>query len=162
MGGLSYDTIESDDDGNRYEIDLALSAAALLFDYYPDRTGWRVSGGVFIDMSDLAATARGAPGAAIEVNGETYADGRVEAAAQFANELAPMVTAGYEYDLGDNWRLSGEVGAVYTGGIEAAFTANSDALQEAVDADADFQKNKRDLRDLTVLPYLSVAVSFRF
>lgn len=162
MGGLTYDTVETDNDGNSYDVDLELAAAAVLFDYYPDQSGWRVSGGVLIDLTDFTATARGGDGSAFNINNAVFPGGNVMAEAHFANELSPMVTAGYDVDLGNSWIVSGELGAIYTGGLETDFTANTAALQGAIDNDEDFQAYRRDLEAVQVLPYVSVAVSFRF
>lgn len=162
MGGLRYDEVQIDDDGNRFDVDIDLAAAALLLDYYPDRFGWRVSGGLLMNLSDLNATGQGGPNDPFEINGQLFTGGTVMVESRFSNEVAPMITAGYDYDLGNNWIMSGELGAIYIGGIETELTASSDALQNAIDSDEDFQNNIRDLEDTNVLPYLSVAVSFRF
>lgn len=162
MGGLGYNDAQTDDDGNRFDINIDLAAAAVLLDYYPDGFGWRVSGGLLVNLSDLTATGQGGPDDAFEVNGQSFSGGSVTVESRFANDVAPMVTAGYDYDLGNDWIVSGEFGAVYVGGIETQLTASNDALQDAVNSDEDFQNSIRELEDIKVLPYLSVSVSFRF
>jgi hypothetical protein len=102
MGGFNFDDTDTDDDGNTYDIDLNIAAAALLVDHYPSGPGWRVSGGLLINLSDLSAEGRGEDTEPFEINGETFDGGIVTGDARFANELAPMVTAGYDYDFGNN------------------------------------------------------------
>ena len=162
MGGLNYSDTEEDDDGNAFDIDLSVGAAAFLVDHYPSGPGWRISGGLLVNLSDIAATGRGAETEPFEINGETFDGGVVTGEAEFANNLAPMITAGYDYDFGNDWYLSAEVGAIYIGGIETSFTANSDALQDAVDDDPDFRDAQADAEDIDFLPYVSMTVSFRF
>ena len=162
IGGVSYDATEEDDDGNTFSIDAELSAAALLVDFYPYGPGWRISGGVLLNMSDVAALGTGGPTEPFEINGETFVGGVVEADVTFANQIAPMVTTGYDYPINENWVLSGEVGAIYTGGFDIDVTANSDALQAEIDSDPDYLDLRSDANDVTLLPYVSVSVGFRF
>lgn len=162
IGGLSYTDTEEDDDGNTYDIDLSVAAAAIMLDHYPDDTNWRLSGGLLFNLSELEAEGRGADTQPFEINGQTFAGGTVLGEAEFSRNVAPMVTVGYDHDLGNNWILSGEFGAIYTGGLSTTLTANSDPLQAEVDANEDFNDLRGDARGIALLPYLSVSVSFRF
>ena len=162
IGGISYSDSELDDDGNTYAIDAEISAAALLVDFYPHGSGWRISGGVLFNVSDIEALGTGGPSEPFELNGTTYDGGSVAAEVSFVNQVAPMVTTGYDYPLNENWVLSGEIGAIYTGGLNIDVTANRNALQAEIDNDADYEDIRSDARDLTLLPYISVSVGFRF
>lgn len=162
IGGLSYDQTEEDDDGNSYEIDASLTAAAVLVDFFPTGPGWRLSGGVLFNASDLEALGTGGPSEPFEINGQTFVGGVVEADVRFNNQIAPMITTGYDYPINENWILSGEIGAIFTGGFDIDVTANSDALQTEIDNDPDYQELRSDADDLTILPYISVSVGYRF
>lgn len=162
IGGLSYSDAAEDDDGNNYAIDASVSAAALLVDFFPNGPGWRVSGGVMFNMSDFEALGAGGPIEPFEINGRTYSGGEVAAEVTFANQIAPMVTTGYDYQLNDDWVISGEVGLIYTGGLEVDAIANSAALQDEIDNNPDYRDFRDDAADLAVLPYISIAVGFRF
>lgn len=162
IGGLSYSDTDEDDDGNAYDIDLSVAAAAILVDHYPKLTGWRLSGGLLFNLSDFQATGTGAETEPFEINGRLFDGGEVLGEAEFVRNIAPMVTVGYEHAFENNWVLSGEVGAIFTGGFATDLTANSDLLQAEVDINQDFQDFQSDARSFDVLPYMSVAVSFRF
>lgn len=162
IGGFGYDDSETDDDGNTYEIDLSVAAAAVMVDFYPNGPGWRVSGGLLLDLSEIEATGTGAFDEPFEINGETFDGGEIVGEAGFRNQISPIVTTGYDYPINDEWIISGEIGAIFTGGFDIEATANSDLLQAEIDADADFQDLQSDARDIELLPYISVTVGFRF
>lgn len=162
IGGWDFDTSETDDNGNTFDIDLDPAAAAILIDHYPSGSGWRFSGGLLFDLSEVTAIGRPSATDAFEFNGETFDTGRVEVEGGLSAEVAPMVTAGYEYPLDAQWTLSGEIGAIYAGGFSATAEADNDLLQDAIDNDEDFQDALSEANSITILPYISVAVSFRF
>lgn len=162
VGGLSYSDTDEDDDGNQYAIDLDIAAAAILFDHFPGGDGWRLSGGLLINLSDLQATGSGAAGEPFEINGQTFSGGSVLAEGEPLRNVAPMVTVGYDHALNDRWILGAEIGVIYMGGVETTFTANSDLLQAEIDSSADFQDFADDARDYPLLPYLGVTISYRF
>lgn len=161
IGGWEFDQSGTDDDGNTYDVDADVTAAAILVDHYPSGPGWRFSGGLFLNMSEFDAVGRGALGA-FEVNGVTFDQGIVDATARFSRGISPMVATGYEYVLSEDVSFSGEFGAIYTGGLEATLVANSDALQDAIDNDPDFQDPIDAANSIALLPYVSIAVNFRF
>lgn len=162
MGGVRVDSSGEDDDGNTYSYDASIAAAAVLLDYFPQGQGWHISGGVLFDLSDITGVGTGPDREPFEINGETFENGRVDATVSPANSVAPMVAVGYEYDFGNQWVINGELGAIYTGGIEMDYTANSDRLQDAIDDDDDFQSAIAEGKDISVLPYIGLTVSYRF
>ncbi len=162
MGGFAYDGTETDDDGNTYEIDANLGAIALLADYYPYNNGWRISGGLLFNNTDFSGTATASATDPIDVNGQSYDSGSLTASAKFAKEVSPMITTGYDYGFADNWMLSAEVGAIYTGGIDLDVTAGGAIPQSEVNADADYRKARNDASDLTFYPYIGITVGYRF
>ena len=162
IGGLSYTDMDSDDDGNQYAIDLDVAAAAILVDHYPQGEGWRLSGGFLFNLSDLQATGTGEADEPFEINGQIFDGGSVLGEGEFRRSIAPMVTVGYDHPLSENWILGADVGAIYTGGFDTTFTANSAALQTEVDNSEDFQDFTDEARSYPFLPYVGVTVSFRF
>lgn len=162
IGGWDFDTSETDDSGNSFDLDIDPAAAAILIDHYPSDTGLRFSGGLFFDMSELTAIGRPSATETFEFNGETFDAGQIVVDAGFSAEVAPMVTVGYEYDLEEQLVFSGEVGAIYAGGVSATVVADNDPLQEAIDEDADFQDALSEAGNISILPYLSLSISYRF
>ncbi len=148
MGGISasYDETE---DGDTAEGDFDLGGLALLADYYPTQSGWRVSGGLFLSNTELSASG-------------TSAGQDAELSAEFANQVAPMVTTGYDWRFGDGWSFNSEVGVVFTGGIDLEVNATGAGNQAIIDADPDVQDAISDAEDVVALPYLSFGVSYTF
>jgi len=161
MGGLDYSGTETED-GTTFDVDAELSAFAALVDYYPTNSGWRVSGGLLVNGSNINSSAVGSPSNPIEIDGVNYTSGTLDLDAEFENTVAPMITTGYDYRFKDNWTLSGEVGAVYTGGIDLTAKGSSATLQSAIDSSTDYSDARDDASDITFYPYLSVTVGYRF
>lgn len=160
MGGISgsySDTESAAIDGFAVDGttvgDAQLGGFALLADYYPTGGAWRLSGGVFVSNTEVSLTS--------EVD---LAAGAEEAtiSGKFVNEIAPMVTAGYEYRFGGGWALNFEGGVVYTNGIDLSVTATDPTAQAEIDADADVVDAIDTAKDVVVWPYLSLGVTYRF
>ena len=153
MGGIDVDYEEVDGDTDLVG-NVTIGGAAVLADYYPTMSGWRVSGGLFLSNS------------ALELVGTADVDGvgteSITAEAEFANSVAPMVTTGYVWDMASGFSLSMDAGLIYTGGIDVTYTAEDPGVQDEVDADADLQATREDASDITLYPYVGVVASFRF
>jgi hypothetical protein len=166
MGGLSYSETETEDD-NSYDVDAKLGALALLADYYPTTSGFRVSGGLLLNTTKVDATTVASAGSPFMIDdgdgGEReFTSGSVTARGEFAKRISPMITTGYDYRFSNSWMLSGEIGAVYTGGIDLTAKGSTTDLQDAIDASDDYRDARRDASDITFYPYISVMVGYRF
>lgn len=161
MGGLSLDQ-SAEDGGNTYEVDGALGAVSLILDYTPIQADWRLSGGVVFSRTYVDVIAQGSAGDPIEFDGETFDSGIATGRADFARQAAPIVTAGYDFPLSDRWVLSGEVGAVFVGGVALELVGNSQALQDALERDDEVISAKQDAADFTAYPYISISVGYKF
>ena len=162
IGGWDFDSSESDDNGNTFDLDIDPAAIGVLIDHYPNASGLRFSGGLLFDMSEITAIGRPSATETFEFNGERFDAGRIVVDAGLQSSIAPMVTAGYEYALDDHWTLSAELGALYVGGFSATAEADTAELQDAVDADEAFQDELATGQNVNILPYLSVTMSYRF
>lgn len=161
MGGLNYSGTETED-GNTFEVDAGLGAFAVMADYYPTTTGWRVSGGVLVNNSNIDSTTTASTSNPIEIDGINYGAGSIKVDANFSKKISPIVTTGYDYRFAKNWMLSGEIGAIYTGGIDLDATGSTAQLQTAIDASVDYRDARRDAADLEFYPYISVTVGYSF
>ncbi len=161
MGGINYDDT-SEEEGNEYNIDASLGAFAVLADYYPTMSGWRISGGLLVNRTSLDATTIANAESGIEIDGETFDEGRLTLSGGFAKTVSPMITTGYDYRFNNAWSISGEIGVVYTGGIDLDARGSTTELQNAIDGSQDFQDIRDDASDLDFYPYLSVTVGYSF
>lgn len=153
IGGIDASYSESDADAE-FEGDIQLGGLALIGDFYPLQNGWRVSGGLFFSNSELNAT------------GTADIDGvgteAVTTTAAFKSDVAPMITTGYDLGFGDGWSFNTEAGLILTGGIDLDFTADNPLVQDEVDDDPDVQQAKADAEDISIYPYVSLSLSYRF
>lgn len=152
IGGIDVSYEESDADGE-FEGNFQLGGLALLGDFYPLQSGWRISGGLFFSNSELSAT------------GTTDVDGvdiDAETTAEFSSAIAPMVTTGYDLRFGDGWSFNSEIGLIFTGGIDLAVTADDPTLQSEIDDDADVQDAIDDAADISLYPYIGFGLSYTF
>ncbi|MEM8870856.1 MAG: hypothetical protein AAGB10_20400 [Pseudomonadota bacterium] len=160
-GGFSM-TGNTSFEGTDAEFDVGLGGVAVLADYYPNESGWRFSAGVFYSDIEGVAVADASDGGFV-YNGITFdGDERLEATARFRNRVSPMLTTGYDIFIDRNVSISGEIGAILTGGIRLTARGNSAVLQAALDADADVQQAIRDARSYRVYPYASIMARIKF
>ena len=148
--------------GTVFEVDAGFTSLSVLADYYPTSAGWRLSGGILVNNSSGHAIATATSTNKIEINGTKYTSGTVMIDAKFNTKVSPVVTTGYDYRFGKNWILSGETGAVYTGGIDLKSTGSTTELQAAIDESADFKDAKDNASEKNIYPYISVSLSFSF
>jgi hypothetical protein len=161
MGGLNYSETETEDD-NSYDVDAELGAVALLADYYPTTSGFRVSGGLLLNTTKVDATTVASAGSPISIDDEEFTSGSVTARGEFAKRISPMITTGYDYRFSNAWTLSGEIGAVYTGGVDLTAKGSTTELQTAINGSQDYRDARSDASDITFYPYISVTVGYRF
>lgn len=161
MGGLSLDETQTQD-GNSYDVDAQLGAMAMMLDYSPSGSDWRVSGGFLLSRTTINSTVSGTAANPIEYNGQSFSQGTATSVAEFNRAVSPVVTAGYDYPLGEDWVMSSEIGAVFMGGFDVDLTGDSTALQDAIDNDEDVRQSRKDAADLAYYPYISVSIGYRF
>lgn len=161
-GLFSYETSE-EFEGAEVSLDASMSGAGLMADYYVTGGNWRVSGGFFAANGELNASGTASASNPFEYGGQTFTSGeRLDLSARFANDVSLMLTTGYDFNPVGNWVVSGEIGALLTGGIDLTATGNTAALQSAIDADADVQDAISSAKDIVAYPYLGVTAAFRF
>ena len=163
LPGLDILTDTFEEDGTTYTYDATVGAVALLADYYPVNSGWRVSGGVMFNQTSFDANGVLSAGNQFTLDDGTVFDtGSVDISAQFVQEISPMITTGYDYRFSNNWILSGEVGAIYTGGLTFEATSDNALLQAEIDSDSDIEQARDDLAEFKFYPYLAITVGYSF
>lgn len=139
------------------DASASFNSVGLLVDYDLGTSGAFVSGGLMMMNLDLSAIATGD----ITLDNGANANTTVEADIGFSNDVAPMVSVGYAQDLGGNWGLYGEVGAIFTGGFDVSLTETGGNNFSQADLDAEVSSIRDDL-DINAFPFVSLGASFRF
>lgn len=153
-GGITvnFDVNVSDND---YEGTARLGGSAIMADFYPFRGNFRLTGGVFYADSIWSGSSSGV----VEVNGQEYA-GRLDLDLRFKNNIAPMISAGYEWRLSRNFLIAADIGAIYVNGIAADLSYNG---QESVDV-IEVLREAADIQEpkIPLYPFVSLNVAYVF
>ncbi|WP_234417057.1 hypothetical protein [Loktanella sp. Alg231-35] len=140
MGGINEsETFDIED----YEVDgkAEIGGVAVFADYYPLVNAWRVSGGLLLSNT--------------EISGDFVGPESFEGEIALKNDIAPVITTGFNTEFAPGWSFSGDIGVVISS-LEASSDSTDTAVQDEIDSLND------DLSDLPVLPYAGIAVSYRF
>lgn len=161
LGGASLNRTE-EVEGNAVKGTLRLGGVAVLGDYFPFGAGLRLSGGVLASNFRLSGSTTGS----YELDGVEY-DGTFAVSAEARNKLNPVVALGFNSGgASAGWSISGDLGLVYTDGLSRTIDATTDNTLVQVQFEEDLAKARQtltdDLSDLKLLPYVTLAVSFRF
>lgn len=144
-----------DDDGIDYDLDLTLGGVGILGDYYPGLGGLRLSGGAFYTAIHADGDARGDG-----TIGETdYIGVDLDVDVDAKNRLMPALALGYDAGIGSRWMISADLGAMYTGGVDATLRDRTGQVSQD-----DLAAEGRDIEDDApdFYPYVKLTVAFRF
>lgn len=141
MGGLSFDD-EFDFEDTVVDGSADLGGFALLADFYPLGNPWRISAGLFASNSEVTGE--------FDDNSTIY-QGEVA----FENEVAPMITTGFNYPFGSGWAFSGDVGVI----VSSLEVSTNSTDPEVIDSVAEANS---DLSDVPVFPFIGFAVSYSY
>lgn len=167
-GGFNrYDYGYEDDlDGVDYDGDLELSSIALLADYRPFESGFRISGGALLNDNAIKGVAL--PANAYDIGDETYTlaeTGVLSATADF-DDVSPYLGIGYDFGSSSNLRFNIELGVLLQGSpsveiLSTGGTLSSDpAFQAELESEARFYED--DLEDYDIYPVLSIGLLYTF
>ncbi len=156
LGGGGTQTI----DGVTYNTNGQIGGFALLGDYYTGSSGFRVSGGAFISNTSFSGSTTASATNQITIGGTTFSSGETaNATAEFKRKVSPMLTVGYDWDIGRAFTLSGEIGAIAMGGLNVGLTAPA---ASAADIASEIQSINDELSQFGVYPYIAITASYRF
>ncbi len=158
IGAFSASRSE-DFEGNPFDGTLRLGGLGLLGDYHLPVGGLRVSAGAFASNYRVTGRTSG------EVDlGGTIFDAEVDARITTRRRISPMLVVGADFGGARGWSVSTDIGVIFTrmrgrfsgtqtGGDQDLFDRELQAYEDRLN---------EDLRDLSVLPFLSLAVTYRF
>lgn len=154
LGALS-DTF--DVDGSDVTGKLTTNSAALMADYSLGGAGFRLSGGLSFGGYKLEGRAT-----TLNIDGNSYT-GNFTAELKQKRDVSPVLAIGYTRSLGNNWGIVAEIGARITS-LELT-TSGQDMItnpSERAQFDADLAQVNRDLSDVSILPFVTLGVSYNF
>ena len=158
-GGLNANGTQTVD-GVNYNTSGQLGGFALLADYYTGNSGFRLSGGAFVSNTSFSGNTTASVANPITIGNTTLTGGETASASiDFARKVSPMLTVGYDWNIGRSFTVSGEVGAIAMGGLNVALAAPA---APAADVARETQNIKDELSPFGVYPYVALTGTFRF
>lgn len=165
----NYDGSTSDLD---YDFKLKLRTFDALLDYYPQGTGFRLTGGVVFNGNKVDAVGRPTPAGTYTLNGRTYSaasagtlDGRID----FRN-VAPYLGIGWGNAVAKEkgWKFAADLGVMFQGSPRTSLTnvgCTAPApvcAQLAADVAAENQRLNEEAEDIKYYPVLRLGASYSF
>ncbi|HEY0844592.1 MAG TPA: hypothetical protein VGE12_04465 [Noviherbaspirillum sp.] len=165
----NYDGSTSDLD---YDFKLKLRTFDALLDYYPQGTGFRITGGVVFNGNKVDAVGRPTAAGTYTLNGRTYSaasagtlDGRID----FRN-LAPYLGVGWGSALAQEkgWKFAADLGVMFQGSPRTSLTnvgCTAPApvcTQLAADVAAENLRLNDEADDIKFYPVLRLGASYSF
>jgi hypothetical protein len=155
-----------DGDDVNYDGDLRLLSFGLLGDIYAFETGFRFTGGGYINRNKVDITAT--PTGNVEIGGTVYTpaqlsnlDGRIK-----FNDFAPYAGIGYTGNRGDSgWSFIFDAGVMFQGGSDVTLNATGPATLIpgfAADLERERADIKDDVDDFKYYPVVKVGLAYRF
>lgn len=147
-------------DGVTFATSGQLGGFALLADYYTGSSGFRVCGGTFVSNTNFSGSTTATAANPIEVGSFTANSGEtVSAEIEFTRKVSPMLTVGYDWNIGRTFTLSGEIGAIGMGGLNVSVDAPAIAANEVA---AEVNNINDELSAFGVYPCVAITGTFRF
>ena len=141
--------------GITYDSKAEIKGLTVLADYGIGRTPFRLTAGAFVSGAQVIGNARGN----LLIGDSVYLTS-LRAEAEFVNSVAPLVSVGFDLPIGENWGLTGDLGYIFTGGVNVKLSASSVAVDPA-DLFAEQRQIERQV--LTDgYPFLNIGLRFTF
>jgi hypothetical protein len=156
-GGIS-DKATQTESGVTYNVDGNMGGIGMLLDYYPMNNGLRVSGGLFSSNTKIGI--KSTITAPTDIGGTVYSSGTIDGNLKFARDISPLLSFGYDWNMGSNWTLGAELGAIFNDGFKAKATAGGAISQ--TDLDQEMKTLEDTLNKAKFYPYVSLIASYRF
>ncbi|NOR62026.1 MAG: hypothetical protein GQ535_05955 [Rhodobacteraceae bacterium] len=156
IAGFGSVGFNSDYNGTPLTGTANIGGVGLLADVYLGGGGRISAGGISQNYgADLTISGD------ITVEGTTFNNVDISASIDTMNRFAPVVAIGYEKTFRNNWGISADLGALYTGGFSLTATDNSTQIPQ-VDLDSELSTTNAELGQITILPFVKLSVSFAF
>ncbi len=97
----------------------------------------------------------------ITVQGTAFNNVNIVGTIDTVNSYAPVLAIGYEKIYRNNWGISADFGAIYTGGFSLSATDQSAQIPQA-DLNSELAGTNAELGQITILPFVKLSVSFAF
>lgn len=162
--GIGSRTAQRTENGIRYDASLKLSRVAVLADWFPLSSGFRLTGGLTNQDAKLDLVASGA-GGSLTIGNTTYT---TTAADRFAVQVTlprttPYLGLGWGHHTGNGWRFSFDVGAsIGRASLSYALSGPLAGRVSQADIDAELTELRDGVGKVRALPQLSLGLGYSF
>jgi hypothetical protein len=158
---------EAEFDDVDYDVDVEFLNPLLLADWYPFSGGFRLSGGVLFNGTDISLDATSSE--SIEIGGETYSPdeiGTLRGESDF-EDIAPYIGIGFHNPLSrdGHWGFTADIGVAFIGSpnvnlkVTGPFADDPGLQADLAEEEA---KIEDDLDKVRFFPVLSATLYYRF
>lgn len=155
-----------------YDFKLKLRTFDALLDYFPQGTGFRITGGIVFNGNEIDALGLPTAGGTYTFNGRTYSTataGTLNGKVDFRN-VAPYLGIGWGNALAKEkgWRFSTDLGVMFQGSPRTSLTSTGCTApapvcaQLAADVAAENAELNDELDDFKTYPVLRLGASYVF
>ena len=163
LGFASYSDTFSEEDVD-LDATVGIGGFAILGDFYPTQSGFRLSGGLALPRYQLEGTTSGS----IDFEGTEYTIDKFEA--NLGTEgVAPIVGLGYKFSsiAGSGWSGAIDLGAMFNVGYGASYDVTGLSPADQAQFDAEAEQYVEDIESEAekgggILPFVSVSISYKF
>ena len=170
--GFSYNdnrTIDQID----YDSTLSLKSLGVLVDYYPQQSGFRLSGGLYINGNRLEGSATPTASQTLQIGNDTYTAneiGRLDTAIEPSQTISPYIGLGWESKKGiKEWSVSLDLGVIYQGSpdVKAEATINPsvpDAIRTQIESNIEIERQNiaNEVKDYQWYPVIMIGFTYTF
>ena len=179
---FNYD-YESEDSGNDYNVNLNLQSLGALLDWHPASSGFRVTGGLFLNNNSASLAARADD---LDLGGGSY-DGNLDLDLDF-NSIAPYLGIGWTSGrTNSGWSFVFDAGVMFQGSPQIAGSGSVSAMGQScgfsvsdggeatlepvcntifATLEEDLESEHRELRDTldnyNLYPVIGLGVAYQF
>lgn len=167
FGSLSAELDETDAD---YDAEFEFSSLSVLGDWYFSQTGFRLTGGVYLNGNEIEANARPKSNDTFDIGNTTYNLSDIDSVngkVTFA-DFSPYFGIGWSNhpNTVEGLSLTADLGVLYQGSPELKFTANCINPSVCSLLDSDLRAEEQDLmsqaEDYKWFPVASIGLRYRF
>jgi outer membrane protein W len=160
INGLKVSKTKTLDDV-KYDLDLKLLNAGLLYDYHPWEGSFRLSVGVYYNGNKIEGSAT--PASNVTIGNTTYTPaqvGRIDAKIDF-KKIAPYIGIGWSSTETKGWHFTADIGVMYSGTPKVSLKTTSNLVSQA-DIEQEIQNVKDDIKKYRWWPVLTIGIQKKF
>jgi hypothetical protein len=168
VGALPRWSISTDVSNLNFDYDMSLYTVGAFLDWHPMAGGFRITGGVIFNSSDINADVSPAADQSFKIGDHTYpgyALGKLNSKAEF-NPIAPYLGIGYNgaFYAQDRLSFTCDVGVMFWGAPDISLSSNRSSVVPGLKKD--LQREEEELENnldfLQYYPVASMGVSWAF